>query len=75
MYQPRSVITTVDEIRALLGPVFGWILQRVSGGSTQLELGDFQTTFTPMLYGVGIAIVLILILRETGSAVRRESKT
>src|ERR1700709_1938906 len=22
MYQPRSVITTVDEIRALLGPIF-----------------------------------------------------
>lgn len=56
---------------ALLGPVFGWILQRISGGSTQLELGDFQTTFTPLLYGVGIAIVLILILRETGSAVRQ----
>ena len=58
---------------ALLGPVFGWILQRVSGGSAQMELGDFQTTFKPMLYGVGIAIVLILILRETGPAVRRSS--
>ena len=59
---------------ALLGPVFGWILQKVSGGSAQMELGDFQTTFTPMLYGVGIAIVLILILRETGSAVRQAAK-
>lgn len=57
---------------ALLGPVFGWILQRVSGGSAEMKLGDFQTTFTPMLYGVAIAIVLILILRETGSAVRRQ---
>lgn len=60
---------------ALLGPVFGWILQQVSGGSAQMELRDFQTTFTPMLYGVGIAIVLILILRETGSAVRQPTKT
>ena len=60
---------------ALLGPVFGWILQRVSGGSAEMEIRHFQTTFTPMLYGVGIAMVLILILRETGSAVRQPTKT
>ena len=60
---------------ALLGPVFGWILQRVSGGAPQMKLGDFQTTFTPLMYGVAIAILLTLILRETGSAVRRNSNS
>src|SRR5262249_7821286 len=37
---------------ALLGPVFGWILVRVSGGAAQMKLADYQTTFTPLLYGV-----------------------
>jgi hypothetical protein len=31
----------------------------------------YQVTFTPMLYGVGIAIVLAVLLKETGPAVRR----
>jgi hypothetical protein len=30
-----------------------------------------QSTFTPLLYGVVLAIVLTLLLRETGTAVRR----
>lgn len=60
---------------ALLGPVFGWVLMRVSGGAAKFELGDFQTTFKPMLVGVAIAIVLALILKETGSAVRRKGGT
>jgi len=51
---------------ALLGPVFGWILQRVSAGATKIELGHFQTTFTPLLFGVAIAILLTFLLRETG---------
>src|SRR5438034_9046 len=55
---------------ALLGPVFGWILVRVSAGSQQFNVSDFQTTFTPMLYGVAIAILLTLVLKETGPAVR-----
>lgn len=53
---------------ALLGPVFGWKLQQVSGGAPQLELQDFQRTFQPMLVGVLIAIVLTLFLKETGAA-------
>jgi MFS family permease len=55
---------------ALLGPVFGWILQRVSGGAAQMEVKHYQTTFLPLLYGVAIAIILCLLLKETGSAVR-----
>ena len=56
---------------ALLGPVFGGILARVSGGATEMKLGHYRTTFTPMLVGIGVAIVLALLLRETGSAVRK----
>jgi MFS family permease len=58
---------------ALLGPVFGWILHNVSGGSGQMELAHFQTTFEPLLHGVGIAIILTFLLKETGPAVRRTS--
>ena len=56
---------------ALLGPVFGWILARVSGGNAEMDLAHYQTAFKPMLYGVAIAIILTFILRETGPAVRR----
>jgi MFS family permease len=55
---------------ALLGPVFGWILARVSGGATQMQLSDYRTTFAPLLIGIVIAIVFALVLKETGSAVR-----
>jgi len=58
---------------ALLGPVFGWILEKVSsGGDRQLE--HYQRTFTPLLYGVIIAILLAFILKETGTAVRSAGK-
>jgi MFS family permease len=56
---------------ALLGPVFAWILLRVGGGAPQMTLGHYQTAFEPLLYGVGLAIVLTLLLKETGPAVRR----
>ncbi len=55
---------------ALLGPVFAWLLTRVAGGSDQRELVHYQATFEPMLYGVALAIVLALLLKETGPAVR-----
>jgi len=57
---------------ALLGPVFGWKLQQVSGGASQLELPHFQRAFQPMLVGVLIAIVLTLLLKETGSKAQEE---
>ena len=54
---------------ALLGPVFGWIMQAVSGaGSTPLE--NYQRTFGSLLYGVALAIILAFILKETGPAGR-----
>jgi hypothetical protein len=56
---------------ALLGPAFGWILKSVAGGEGPMALEHYQTTFTPLLYGIGLAIVLTLLLRETGPAVRR----
>jgi MFS family permease len=56
---------------ALLGPVFGSILRRVAGGAERMSLEHYQTAFEPLLYGVGVAILLTLALKETGSAVRR----
>ena len=55
---------------ALLGPVFGWILMAVSGGARSMSLQHYQTAFEPLLYGVGLAIILTLLLKETGTAVR-----
>jgi MFS family permease len=56
---------------ALLGPAFGWILASVSGGTPRMDLSDFQTAFKPMLYGVAVAFILTLILKETGPAARK----
>ena len=58
---------------ALLGPVFGWILVNVSGGAEQMDLQDYQTTFVALLFGVGIAIGLTFLLKETGPAGRKGS--
>ena len=56
---------------ALLGPVFGRILQKVSGGASRMTLEHYQTGFEPLLYGVAIAIGLTLLLKETGPAWQR----
>jgi MFS family permease len=55
---------------ALLGPVFGGILRTVAGGAETMSLEHYQTAFEPLLYGVGLAIVLTFVLRETGPAAR-----
>ena len=58
-------------LSAVLGPVFGSLLMRVSGGGER-ELAHYQAAFQPLVFGVAAAIVLTLFLRETGPArVRR----
>ena len=59
---------------ALLGPVFGWLLVAVTGDAAQRELGHYQTTFQPLLYGVILALVLTLLLKETGTAAVRGAR-
>ncbi len=53
---------------ALLGPVFGSRLARLSEDSSDMNLEHYQAGFTPLLYGVGLALVLTLFLKETGPA-------
>jgi MFS family permease len=55
---------------ALLGPVFAWLLVTVSGGATSMTLDHYQMAFQPLLYGVALALVLTLLLKETGPAAR-----
>jgi MFS family permease len=52
---------------ALLIPVFGWILTKVSGGTTSRTLEHYQDTFEPLMYGVAVAVLLTFFLKETGS--------
>jgi len=59
---------------ALLGPVFGGLLTAVSSGATPMALEHYQTAFQPLLYGVGLAIVLTVILRETGPGITQPAR-
>jgi len=60
---------------ALLGPVFGWVLVAVSGGAVSMTYDHYHTAFEPLLYGVGLAILLTLVLKETGPAARVQART
>jgi MFS family permease len=63
-----GVINFVNfSLSALLGPVFGNLLTRYSAGGER-ELVHYQQAFSPLIWGVGLAIALTLILKETGSA-------
>jgi MFS family permease len=54
-------------LSALLGPVFGGLLMRASEGGER-ELVHYQAAFQPLVWGVALAALLVLLLRETGSA-------
>jgi MFS family permease len=56
-------------LTALCGPIFAASLINASKGGER-GIGHYQTTFTPLLYGVALAIVLTLVLRETGPKAR-----
>lgn len=58
---------------ALLGPVFGRILMKVSAQAPQMELAHYQTAFLPLLFGVALAIIFTFLLRETGPAIQKQS--
>ncbi len=61
-------------LTALLGPVFaGWLTKASEGGERQLA--HYQETFQPLLYGVVLAILLTLLLRETGPKARKAKET
>ncbi len=58
-------------LSALLGPVLAGLLNKASGGGER-ELAHYQVAFDSLLWGVGLAIVLTLFLKETG---RRANQT
>jgi MFS family permease len=53
---------------ALVGPVFAWLM-KTFGAAQPTPLESYQTTFEPLLYGVALAIMLTLVLKETGRAI------
>ena len=57
-------------LTALLGPIFArWLTEASAGG--ERELAHYQETFQPLLYGVALAILLTMLLRETGPRARK----
>ena len=56
---------------ALLGPVFGARLVEMPEGDTSLALAHYQAGFQPLLYGIVLALILTVFLRETGPASRK----
>jgi MFS family permease len=55
---------------ALLGPVFGARLVEAPTGNDTTALAHYQAGFEPLLYGIGIGLVLTCFLKETGPAAR-----
>ncbi len=53
---------------ALLGPVFAGLLVGAAEGAASPGLAHYQAAFSPMLVGVGLALLLTFLLKETGSA-------
>ena len=57
---------------AVLGPIFASRLIAASAGAER-DVAHYQATFLPLLYGVVLAILLTLLLRETGPKARGKS--
>jgi len=57
---------------ALLGPVFARLLARAAAGAASPELAHYQSAFSPMLAGVVLAMVLTLMLKETGPGAAKQ---
>jgi len=55
---------------AVAAPLAGWLLQRMSAGGA-LDLQDFRQWGLLGLVGIAVAIVLAVLLEETGSAIRK----
>jgi MFS family permease len=65
-----GVINFVNfSLTALLGPIFASRLMASSGGGER-GIDHYQATFTPLLYGVALAVLLTVMLRETGPKAR-----
>jgi MFS family permease len=60
---------------ALLGPVFGARLAQSPAGAETVGLAHHQAGFTPLLYGIVVALILILFLKETGPAIQKRERT
>jgi len=56
---------------AVLGPVFANLLVAAGAGADSLRLEHYQSAFQPLLYGIALATILTLLLKETGTAVRK----
>ena len=56
-------------VTAVCGPLFAKSLMQASEGAER-GVAEYQAAFTPLLYGVALAIVLTLVLRETGPKAR-----
>jgi MFS family permease len=52
-------------LTAICGPLFASRLMESSSGGER-EIAHYQSSFTPLLYGVALAILLTLLLKETG---------
>ena len=55
----------------LAGPVFGARLMEMPEGDTSLALAHYQAGFQPLLYGIILALILTVFLKETGLASRK----
>jgi len=63
-------VSPVFVMSALVGPAFGWLLQRLAGGSTLSE-DVFVKADSVFVVAVVLAAILAVFLKETGSAAQK----